>query len=93
MQHGEGNSRHSKATSATLKTITLATSRSTFATLQHGKVMAQHQLMLRATWSRIPQHSKKMSKITSATSRSNFTTLRHRDLLLQQPRETLATFL
>jgi hypothetical protein len=33
------------------------------------------------------------SKITSATSRSNFTTLQHRDLLLQQPRETLSTFL
>jgi hypothetical protein len=67
--------------------------------LQHynmEKIMAQHQLMLRATWSRIPQHSKtnlQHSKKTSATSRSNFTTLQHRDLFLQQPRETLATFL
>jgi hypothetical protein len=37
MQHGEGNSQHSKVTSATLRKITPATLRSTFATLQHGK--------------------------------------------------------
>jgi hypothetical protein len=31
------------------------------------KTMTQHQLMLRATWSRIPQHS----KTTSATFKNN----------------------
>jgi hypothetical protein len=49
------------------KNKTPQTSRSTFETLQHGKIMVQHQLMLRATWSRIPQHS----KATSATLKNN----------------------
>jgi hypothetical protein len=43
--------------------------------LQHynmGKIMAQHQLMLRATWSRIPQHS----KATSATLKNNICNIR-----------------
>jgi hypothetical protein len=49
------------------KKYTPQTSRSTLATLQHGKIMAQHQLMLRATWSSISQYS----KATSATLKNN----------------------
>jgi hypothetical protein len=68
MQHDERISQHSKTTSATFKKITPRKHRDLL--LQHynmRKIMAQHQLILRATWSRIPQHS----KATSATLKNN----------------------
>jgi hypothetical protein len=67
-----------------------------FCNIQHGKIMAQYQLTYMqhgAEFHNIQNQHLQHSKITSATSRSNFTTLHHRDLLLQQPRETLSTFL
>jgi hypothetical protein len=63
MQHDEGNSQHSQH-------LKNNTRNHRDLLLQHynmEKIMAQHQLMLRATWSRISQQS----KTTSATFKNN----------------------
>jgi hypothetical protein len=60
-----------------IQKITPASIEIYFCNIQHEKTMTQHQLMLLATWSIIPQHS----ETTSATFKNSICNIR--DLILQ----------